>query len=215
MLQPSFPPLLYGRSCQTAKRRLRCLKPGSSHLSLRQSQPPTTTTTPLGTQVHLPREDIWCDFNSQQQCLLLCKFRGSKEFFCFLCDWADAPPVFHSQRRRWRHSHNAITPGPGHFGAKQGELCNDGTETGKGTELSSRAKTGQASHNCLTQPGSPARQWPLHCWCPHARPAPRCAGHLLLPAGAGAGALCRGWGHAKLSRHHHAPQLHPLSQPHH
>lgn len=55
---------------------------------------------------------------------------------------------------------------------------------------------------------------PLRCRRPHARPAPRCAGHLLLPAGAGAGALRRGWGRAKPSRRRHAPQLRPPSRPH-
>lgn len=72
------------------------------------------------------------------------------------------PPHFNSQKRRWRHPRNPMTPGAGDFGvpAKQGELCNDGAEAGNSTEPSSRVKTGRASHNCLPRPGSPAwRQW--------------------------------------------------------
>lgn len=101
-------------------------------------------------------------------------------------------PGFWRQARRapcgsW-HRHRAITP------------CEDRASI---TQLPASAG----------EPGTAARglQPPLHCRRPHARPAPRCAGHLLLPAGAGAGALRRGWGRAKPSRRRHAAQLRPPS----
>lgn len=191
MLQTSSSSLLCSSSCQRSLQQVR-----GSHPEPTGPSWPGRTMLPR-IQAHPPRQGTGCDFK------IICA-HTTKDFY-FFPSQPDTASRFNSGRRRWQRPH------------KHG-ILEAGEEAGSSTEPSSRAKTGRASHNCLPRPGSPARRWRLGgCSSPSTAGAHmpglalRCAGHLLLPAGAGAGALRRGWGRAKPSRRHHAPQLRPPS----